>query len=200
MLPDVSRETKSLLIVYEQLLIKWQKSINLVSPSTLSEIDKRHFIDSQQLRDKIPLYKIVYDLGSGAGFPGMVLAITRPDLTVELFESDQRKCEFLRTVSRETKTELKINNQRVENSNHAAPDVITCRAFASLEQIFTWTKHWWQNNRHLEFWLLKGASYREEIEAASLKYGFDTDTYPSETDPTGIILHITNLRSLTKLA
>lgn len=100
---------------YEALLKKWQPAINLVSPDTLSEIRTRHIEDSAQLVDLIPAgAKTLFDLGSGAGFPGLVIAMMRPDLEVHLVESDQKKCAFLSTVSRETKTPVIIHNSRVE--------------------------------------------------------------------------------------
>lgn len=107
---------------YERLLKKWQNTINLVGPSTLSEAKKRHFEDSLQLLKHIPVAaKTLYDLGSGAGFPGLVLAMAKPDLDVHLIESDARKCQFLKTVSRETETPVTVHNQRIESANLPLP-------------------------------------------------------------------------------
>src|SRR5262245_1521225 len=98
---NVSRETFQRLEVYAELLKKWQRAINLLSPGTLENIWDRHFADSIQITNLIPMgMKKVVDLGSGAGFPAMVLSIARPDLDIHLIESDSRKCEFLKNVSR----------------------------------------------------------------------------------------------------
>ena len=92
-----------LLATYKSLLLKWAKVINLVSPATLADVDARHFQDSLQLIPLLPAHtKTLFDLGSGAGFPGLVIALERPDIRVHLFESDTKKCSFLSTVSRET--------------------------------------------------------------------------------------------------
>ena len=99
---DVSREMREKLEIYHRLLLKWQKAINLISPRTIQEAWIRHFADSAQLTRYIPVASdvsressIVADLGSGAGFPGLVLAMLRDDLDIHLIESDQRKCQFL---------------------------------------------------------------------------------------------------------
>jgi 16S rRNA G527 N7-methylase RsmG len=112
---DVSRETISRLQAYHDLLVKWQKAINIVSPKTLDEVWSRHFADSAQLAERIPQNAKVADLGSGGGFPGLVLAIMRPDLEIHLVESDLRKSEFLKNVSRETKSAARVHNDRVES-------------------------------------------------------------------------------------
>ena len=102
---NVSRETMERLKIYQKLLEEWQKKINLVSSSTLPSLWKRHFEDSLQLLPYLPEKKgSIIDLGTGAGFPGLVLAIVLPEkLKVTLVESDFKKCLFLETVSRETK-------------------------------------------------------------------------------------------------
>ena len=98
---DVSRETAAL-AEYAAMLRKWNPAINLVSPTTLDEIETRHIADSRALADMAPTAAGNWvDLGSGGGFPGMVVAICRPDLQVILVESDRRKASFLRSVTRE---------------------------------------------------------------------------------------------------
>ena len=100
---SVSRETRALLEQYQALLLKWQEKINLISPATIKDCWNRHFEDSLQLLPLIPNGpQVLYDLGSGAGFPGLVLALTRSDIAVTLVESDAKKCAFLSAVSRET--------------------------------------------------------------------------------------------------
>ena len=106
-LGDVSRETMQRLDVYKSLLTKWNPKINLVSRSTLAEMDTRHFQDSAQILDLSDSSATNWvDMGSGGGFPGLVIALLapelRPELNMTLIESDQRKCSFLRTVARES--------------------------------------------------------------------------------------------------
>lgn len=91
------------LVGYADLLLKWNPVINLVAPSTLTDLWKRHFLDSAQLAPLLPQKGDIIDLGSGGGFPALVLAILRPELTFTLVESDQRKAAFLREVTRVTK-------------------------------------------------------------------------------------------------
>jgi len=140
---DVSRETIGRLEVYEKLLLKWSKVKNLVAPSTLSGLWMRHFVDSLQLlpiaRDYGQALRWI-DMGAGAGFPGLVLAMAladQPEAKVYLVESDHRKCAFLREVSRETGIRTEIVNERVENvvGNLPAADCITARALAPLAQL-----------------------------------------------------------------
>ena len=122
---------------YYGLLLKWQKTINLVSPSTLDDAWNRHFEDSIQVVSYIPEnMKILCDIGSGAGFPGLVIAIERPDIQVHLVESDSRKCAFMRTVSRETNlSNVTIHNDRIENViGDIDADYVSARALASLNK------------------------------------------------------------------
>ncbi len=185
---NVSRETISRLQAYHDLLIKWQKAINLVSPKTLEDIWERHFADSAQLAIHIPENIKVADLGSGAGFPGLVLAVMRPDLEIHLVESDSRKCEFLKNVSRETKTKVQVHSNRVENIVAGiAPGYITARAFAPLEELLGLIP---ESCRGAPLLLLKGRQAQEEAAAAARKFDFDMEDFPSLTDPDARILKI----------
>ena len=148
------------LSTYRTLLGKWGKVINLVAPSTLKDIQKRHFEDSLQLAAFIPRdTEILLDLGSGAGFPGLVLAMTLPLIQVHLVESDQRKCSFLATVSRETNTPAVIHNSRIEDiGSSIRPDVITARALADLKNLLRITEAFWSNQRTITLLFPKGAA------------------------------------------
>jgi len=107
---------KQNLQTYQELLHKWQKRINLVSNNTIKDSWERHFEDSLQIIDLIPeMTKNLVDLGSGAGFPGLVIAIEKPEISVTLVESDQKKCSFLKTVSRETNTDVNVINDRIQS-------------------------------------------------------------------------------------
>ncbi|MGB4107498.1 MAG: 16S rRNA (guanine(527)-N(7))-methyltransferase RsmG [Alphaproteobacteria bacterium] len=185
---NVSRETISRLQAYHDLLVKWQKAINLVSPKTLEDIWERHFADSAQLAAHIPENTKVADLGSGAGFPGLVLAVMRPDLEIHLVESDSRKCEFLKNVSRETKTKVQVHSDRVENALAGiGPGYITARAFAPLEELLGLIP---ESCRGAPLLLLKGRQALEEATAAARKFDFDMEDFSSLTDPDARILKI----------
>ncbi|OIN85598.1 MAG: 16S rRNA (guanine(527)-N(7))-methyltransferase RsmG [Alphaproteobacteria bacterium CG1_02_46_17] len=191
------------LAIYKSLLLKWSKAINLVAPSTLQDIEKRHFEDSLQLLPYIPSEaKIVFDFGSGAGFPALVLAMARPDLSFHLFESDQKKCSFLSTVSRETFIPVVIHNERVEHvdiKTLSRPDVITARALASLDELLTLSRPWWDlemgGNKDLVLVFPKGEKAAEETEAARKKYEFSLDVVPSKTDRRASVLVISKVRA-----
>lgn len=194
--PTVSHETK-LLHLYHALLLKWQNSINLISPNTVNEAWDRHFVDSLQLVPLIPASaKTLYDIGSGAGFPGFVLAMALQNLSVTLIESDSKKCAFLQTVSRETGQKIAIENVRVESAAKllSAPDVITARALASLDNIFKLCRPWFKLNNALVLILPKGEHFAYEIEEAKRAgWSFDVAITPSKTERGAGILTVTKL-------
>jgi 16S rRNA (guanine527-N7)-methyltransferase len=176
---------------YHDLLLKWQKTINLVSPATLNNAWERHFEDSQQLIQYIPNHvKTIVDIGSGAGFPGLVIAIERPNIQVHLVESDTRKCAFLRTVSRETSCEnVTIHNDRIENViDDIDADMISARALASIRQLMIYTKPVWKNGDDITMLLPKGQNFQDEIEDALTKFNFEYTQHKSVTDPHARIL------------
>lgn len=185
---------------YQELLMKWSKVINLVAPSTLSDAKNRHFIDSTQIIPLIPdNAKTLFDIGSGAGFPGMIIAIECPNLSVHLIESDTKKCSFLSTISRETDTPVIIHNRRIEavdNLNGVLPDVITARALASLSELLVLTKQWWDSHPQLTLIFPKGAKANEEVIEAQKNYSFHVESIPSQTDKMAQILVLTNVQKL----
>ncbi len=171
-----------------------------MGPDTLTDARSRHFDDSAQVAPLVPATaKTLHDWGSGAGFPGLVLAILRPDLKVTLVESDQRKCAFLRTVSRETKSPVTILDERIENVPVAAVDVISARALASLTDLLRLALPWAAANPALILLLPKGENADAEIAAARQKYSFDLAKHPSKIAPGSVILAITGL-CITKVA
>lgn len=194
--PELSSEAKTKLDTYHALLIKWQKAINLVSNNSLDRAWERHFDDSIQLEPYIPEgAQTLVDMGSGAGFPGLVLAVLRPGLAVHLIESDARKCEFLRTVSRETDTPVTVHNVRIEAmAAPVKPDIITARALAALAAICGYCLPFAQENPGLEMLLMKGEKAGAEIEEAQKKYSFDLVQFSSRTEKAGTILRLKNLR------
>ena len=201
MLPEiVSRETMVKLDLYFKLLEKWQAKINLISAETLPDAQERHFNDSLQLLQHIPPQtKTLHDWGSGGGFPGLVLAIARPDIAVTLIESDQRKCAFLRTVARETGTKVKILDERIETVQPdptALPDLITARALATLEKLSGWAMPWTTTNPALTMLFLKGETAAQEIEAAQKNYTFAIEQFPSTTKDDSVILRLSRLSTI----
>ncbi len=194
---NVSRETLEKLQQYHALLLKWQEKINLVSPATIPAAWDRHFIDSAQLAPLLPDGpQTVYDLGSGAGFAGMVLAILRPDIEMTFIESDAKKCSFLGTVSRETGIKVIIRNERIEAAVAVlpAPQIVTARALASLTDLFAYVRSWAEERADLRLIFPKGAQADAEIQAAkSAGWDFDYKEIPSKTEPAARILVVVNL-------
>ena len=198
MLPDffdsVSHETRQRLSLYGELLAKWQKTINLVSPATLPDMGVRHFLDSAQLAPYLPTGPYThYDIGSGAGFPGLVLAILRPDAAVTLIESDERKCAFLKTVSRETGVPVTVIRGRVESTDLPPPDLVSARALAQLSELLALTRPWWSRAPNLTLLFPKGAQAEHEVARGLESFNFSVQNYPSKTDPAGQILVLTGV-------
>lgn len=189
---DVSREISEKLEIYHALLLRWQKAINLVSGSTIDDVWVRHFLDSAQIEKYVSRESIsVADLGCGAGFPGMVLAIMRPDLNIHLVESDERKSQFLRTVSRETNVNVVVHNARIESCiDEFQPVFVTARALADLSSLLEYAEPWVKVQPELECLFLKGARLEEEILQAQLTFDFEFERYPSITDADAALIHI----------
>jgi 16S rRNA (guanine527-N7)-methyltransferase len=195
---SLSPEIKAKLKTYEALLKKWQPKINLISNNTLNDAWTRHFEDSIQIADLIPEgEKTLFDLGSGAGFPGLVLAIMRPDIKAHLVESDQKKCSFLKTVSRETDSHAEIHNERIEAvSREITPDIITARALAPLDKLFDYCRDWIERNDNIMLIFPKGEKADGELAVLKQKWRFDCRTCPSKTDPNAKIYVFSSIYSL----
>lgn len=192
----VSRETFERLKAYEASLHEWQKKFNLVSNASLDDAWNRHFLDSAQLFRLIPEdAELLYDFGSGAGFPGMVLAIMAnektPYLKVKLIESIRKKTLYLNEVKNLTGINVEIINDRIENLKSETADVITSRAMCSLKDLFGYTKKFWGARTSCIF--PKGKKYMEEIKEAQKEWNFNYEVVPSEQSDEGVILVITNL-------
>lgn len=191
-LPDgVSRETLERLRRLEALIAKWNPAINLVAKSTLGQVWGRHILDSAQLFRSAPSGAHHWvDLGSGGGFPGLVIATLatelRPDLAVTMVESDQRKAAFLRQASHELGLKTAILAQRIESAEPQNADILSARALADLPTLLAFSLRHLQPNGLALF--MKGASWQQEVEQASKDWRFDISTHPSTTDPQGVIL------------
>lgn len=154
-------DLKQKLDIYENLLCKWSVSLNLVAKSTLSNIRLRHFEDSLQLVPFLSKKVRILDFGTGAGFPGMVLAMC--GFNVTLVESDQKKCVFLENVSRETNTSVRVICSRVEQFvSRETFDVVCARGVASLSTLINISEHLTQKN-HSTGLFLKGENVDIEL-------------------------------------
>ncbi|MDF3023955.1 MAG: gidB [Alphaproteobacteria bacterium] len=189
----VSRETLDKFETYNTLLRKWQKAINLVGPTTVDDAPERHFFDSAQMFRYIPHIEVtLVDLGSGAGFPGLVLAMLGVK-DVHLVESDIRKATFLREVSRETSTPVTIHDKRIEDTVIPNIDVVTARALAPLQDLLAHIDRLRTPNHAIYGVLAKGLQHGEEIDKARKDWDFALEVFPSESDMSGKILRIKDL-------
>jgi 16S rRNA (guanine527-N7)-methyltransferase len=190
---DVPRGTMEKLDIYLSLLVDWQTRMNLVSSSTLDVAWERHFSDSAQLSKLVttPVAQWL-DLGSGAGFPALVLALFCPG-TFHLVEATAKKCRFLSEVVErlDLATRVVIHNCRIESLRPLAADIITARACASLEQLFAWAQ---PHGRDARWLLLKGRSAPDEVEAARAMFTFDCTLIASRTDPQARIVDARRVR------
>ena len=189
-----SESILSSLDIYIELIKKWQKNINLVSKNSINDLWNRHVLDSAQLYSLLPAPKkglYIYDLGSGAGFPGMVLAIMgRKDII--LCESNKRKCEFLKEVSRITNTNISIVNIRAQKLDGRSALAITSRALASLDTLLEISMPILREKGVCVF--PKGRTWKEELTVAEKKFIINYNTVQSITSSDSKIIIITKVR------
>ena len=190
----VSRETLARLKAYADILTDWNARHNLVAKSTLPDLWHRHFWDSAQLMPLIPASaKTLADLGSGAGFPGLVLAAMRPDLAVTLHEATTKKCAFLQAAADRMDVAVTIRNARLEDLSRQAFDVVTARALAPLPQLLTYAQNFVGLNGVCLF--LKGQNVGSELTEAHKYWNIKASQVPSQTDPTAAIVVVRELGS-----
>lgn len=192
----VPRETGTKLATLVDLVRKWQPIENLVSPATLPVIWQRHIADSAQLVPMFPAARYWLDLGSGAGFPGLVIAILaagRPDGgRVDLIESNSRKCAFLREAIRQTGAPATVHEGRIDTVLREwrnPVDVVTARALAPLTDLFAMVSPNISAGSRAAF--LKGRDFAREIAEASKSWDFDLVNHKSLVDSAGVVLEIT---------
>jgi 16S rRNA (guanine527-N7)-methyltransferase len=194
---DVSRETRARLDVIVTQLRKWQSRINLVAPSTLGDLETRHIADSLQLLVLAPEAKSWIDLGSGGGFPGLVVAAVlaeRPGAEVHLVESNAKKCAFLRETSRLANLEIAVHQERIEV---VAPrldrhfDVVSARALAPLTQLLGYAEPFLKRGAVGLF--PKGADVDDEIDVALRAWNFAHDLIQSRTESKARIVRVRSL-------
>jgi len=193
---NVSRETLEKLQQYDALLQKWQKKINLVGPGTLPDRWRRHFLDSAQLLPIIPEgAKVLLDMGSGAGFPGLVLAIMT-DMEVHLIESDLRKCLFLREVVRVTGANVTVHNKRIEKVENIKADVVSARALASLSKLLDYANPFLKEDSICIF--PKGKRIEEELTELKYVWYIKEHRLTSLTDDEGVVLVIRGIEDVRR--
>lgn len=193
---DVSRETIDRLEHYEALVHKWNPKINLVANSTLPELWSRHFLDSAQLLPLAPTSGLWLDLGSGGGFPALVVAAmtkeTLPELSFTLVESDTRKAVFLRTVIRELALNATVLSDRIEKISPQNVEVVSARALGSLRKLIEYAEiHLKQGGTAL---FPKGGSHQMELKQALQCWSFDVQTIPSITDLSAAVFAIKDIQ------
>lgn len=192
----VSRETFERLVEFEAQFRKWNQRINLVARSTEAELWGRHIADSAQLLRLKPDVRQWLDLGSGGGFPGLVVAffMKERDGSIELVESNRKKAGFLQAVVSHFSLPARVVARRIEECHGvvAMPQAVTARALASLDMLLGLSAPWLTEGASGLFH--KGRDYRQEVAESAHRWSFDLVEHPSRTDPEGAILEISALR------
>lgn len=196
MLPGVSRETHGRLEAYLGELATWQRAVNLVGPATLADAWQRHVVDSAQFAG-LADGAIWADLGSGAGLPGVIVAILRPELELRLFEADARRCAFLRHVASQLSLSIEVVEGRIERARERllGVDVVSARAVASVPALLELSYP--ALSRGAVALFAKGRRYGEELTEASRSWTFQVDAIVSRTDPDGRILRLRDVSRRT---
>ncbi|MFC3073931.1 16S rRNA (guanine(527)-N(7))-methyltransferase RsmG [Shinella pollutisoli] len=194
----VSRETMDRLHGFVALFRKWARAINLVAPSTLAELWRRHVVDSAQIYALHPGPRHWVDLGSGGGFPGIVTGILLAeagDGWVHLVESNNKKAAFLRTAILETGARASVHPIRIEEAPRVIEhcDAISARALADLDLLLEFGFPWAERNADLRFFLHKGRDYQREVDKAVGRWSFDLVKHRSIVEPDSFVLEIANL-------
>lgn len=194
---SVSRETWTRLDRFVALVIARQETMNLIAPSTIAKIWTRHVADSLQLLPLATGGKRWIDFGSGAGFPGLVIACALVETTggqIHLVESTQKKAAFLRETIDALQLPAIVHAQRIEDftrSNKLRFDVVTARAVAPLDKLLGYA------NPLLKTGVVglfpKGQDVAAELTAASKSWKINADLIPSKTDPNGRIVLVRGL-------
>ena len=196
---NVSRETIEKLNKYKDFLLTKNKSLNLIGKTTENQIFTRHFADSAQIYDLIEDKSEIIDLGSGAGFPGILLRILMDDKkitgNITLIDKSSKKCKFLQDLSDKLSLNLKIVNLKIENYKFDKISTVVSRAFKkTVDTIDIILKN---NDKIRNIILIKGKTYQQELEDAKKKYTFDVEKFRSITSDESYILKINNIRSST---
>jgi 16S rRNA (guanine527-N7)-methyltransferase len=192
---NVSRETLDDLGVFHDLVLKWNPHINLVSKSSVGQLWDRHIWDSAQVVDMADSWKNWVDIGSGGGFPGLVVAILAKHAghgqRVTLIESDARKCAFLRAVIRDLSLDARVLTERVESCPPQNADVLSARALTDLPGLLAFAE------RHLAptgtALFLKGETWEKEVRSARDSWSFSMRVHKSKTNPAAAVLEMKDI-------
>ena len=195
----VSRETQERLEHFVSLFRKWATTINLVAPSTVQDLWRRHILDSAQIFQLNPGPKHWVDLGSGGGFPGIVTAILLAesgDGHVDLIESNQKKAAFLRVCLRECAARGAVHPIRIEEAQKVVSscESVSARALAELDVLLGYSHAWAERNPNLHLFLHKGRDYQTELKKARGRWDFDLVEHESVVERDSIILDISRLQ------
>jgi len=196
---NVSRETIEKLNIYNHFLLENNKLLNLIGKKTENNIFSRHFTDSAQIYDLIDDKSQIIDVGSGAGFPGVIIKILMDSKKVEgnviLIDKSPKKCKFLNDLSNKLGITLKIQNVRLEDYKFSKISTIVSRAF---KKVIDTIDILFKNNYKIKsIILMKGKTYQHELEDAKKKYTFDLEKFRSITSDESYILKITNIKPST---
>ena len=184
-----SPETAARLAAYRDLLLRWNTRINLISAETAAEIDLRHIADCTQLQPLLPPEGPIADIGSGAGLPGLVLAIVQPEREVHLVESDKRKAAFLVEASAQLKLPMvRVHACRVEIAKLPPLSAITARALAPLATLLPYADKFLAPDGVAVF--PKGKTAEKELTEAAQGWHFTCERFPSTTNPEATILRL----------
>jgi 16S rRNA (guanine527-N7)-methyltransferase len=198
----VSRETQGRLQHFAELFQKWAKTINLVAPSTIDDLWRRHIADSAQIFQLHPKPAHWVDLGSGGGFPGIITAILlseQADGHVDLVESNQKKAAFLRVCLRECEARGAVHAIRIEEAPKVIPhcDVISARALAELDVLLDYAAPWVERNENIRLLLHKGRDYEREVQKARGRWEFDLVKHSSVVERDSVVLELNRPRRRT---
>ena len=193
---NVSRETSDRLVAFSALVEKWTPRINLISKSSLGDLWDRHILDSAQIFDLAPQSGHWVDLGSGGGFPGIVVAILSKgkglDHQFTLVESDQRKGAFLRTTSRELGLGVSVLSQRIEDAAPQNADILTARALADLPMLLLFAERHLRSNGTALF--PKGETWTKEHSDAQIRWSYRFEAIKSRTNAAAAVLKIQEIK------
>jgi 16S rRNA (guanine527-N7)-methyltransferase len=189
---DVSRETLDRLDKVIDTLDAWRMRCNLIGPKEWPNIWLRHVWDCLQLLDHVPDGARIVDLGSGAGFPGLILAAARPDVHVTMIESVGKKAAFLRAAIQAASLTADVVQGRVENVPVNPADLVTARAFARLPHLLDYAAPWMKNGAKGLF--LKGERWEEELTDARQVWNFAYEAIPSRSGGAGVVLKVRELK------
>ena len=187
-----SSETTERLAAYRDLLLRWNTRINLISGATAAEIDQRHIADCAQLQPLLPKDGPIADLGSGAGLPGLVLAILQPTCVIHLVESDKRKAAFLVEAAAQLKLRMvHVHACRAENATLPPLSAITARALAPLVSLLPYSAKFLAPGGIALF--PKGKTVEKELTEAAQDWHFTFERFPSITNSEATILRLSNI-------